>query len=181
MSVQQVVLTYEDLLECPDDGKRYELFEGELSMTRAPSPQHQTVSGNLNFILFQHVREHQLGELYFAPLDCIFNNTTVVEPDLVFVGRDRVDRISTRGVEGVPTLAVEINSPTTSRIDRVRKYQLYAKFGVPYYWILDPAARVFEAYELQGEKYIMAQRTSDETISVRPFPDLALPVSSLWA
>ena len=74
-----------------------------------------------------------LGEVLYAPLDCILDDTTIVQPDLVFVDTTRLGQISERGIEGPPTLVIEIISPSTKRIDRVRKRQLYGRYGVPYY------------------------------------------------
>src|SRR5439155_1983242 len=128
------------------DGLRYEIHEGRLSVTPAPVPEHQEASGDLYFVLRQHVTSRGLGKLYYAPLDVILSDTTIVQPDLVFLDNSRLCQISGRGVEGPPTLVVEILSPSTSRIDRVRKTQLYAQYGVPYYWIVDPRARTIEGY-----------------------------------
>jgi Uma2 family endonuclease len=87
----RVVLTYDDLRATPDDGRRYEIMEGELAVTPAPSTTHQRISRNLEFVLHTHVTQHGLGEVLDAPVDVILDRTTVVEPDLVFVARARVD------------------------------------------------------------------------------------------
>ena len=76
-----------------------------------------------------------------------------MQPDLIFVASAHASRVSRRGIEGAPTLAVEILSPSTTTIDRSRKLQLYARHGVPHYWIVDPEARTVEAYELADGVY----------------------------
>jgi Uma2 family endonuclease len=81
----RVRLTYEDYAALPDDGRRYELHEGELSVTPAPGLSHQATLGNLFVILSGHVNARGLGELFFAPVDCIVEDITVVQPDLVFI------------------------------------------------------------------------------------------------
>lgn len=79
-------------------------------MTPAPDPQHQDTLANLNDDLRQHVKSRGLGKVYFAPVDVILDNTTIVQPDLVFVDGDRLGRITKRGIEGPPTLVVEVST-----------------------------------------------------------------------
>jgi Uma2 family endonuclease len=181
MSARPIVLTYEDYCELPDDGKRYEIHEGELVVNPAPTPGHQWVLGNLNDVIRRHVGERLLGKVFFAPLDCILENNTIVQPDLIFVANDRLDRISERGVEGAPTLGVEIASPSTTRIDRGRKMQLYSKFGVPFYWLVDPGVQLIEVFELLEGSYELLTRTSpDDRAQLAPFPDLTINLAEIW-
>lgn len=88
MAKRDVVLTYEDYAALPADGRRYEVHDGELSVTAAPSPQHQMVSGNLFMILRQHVMTKDLGKVIYAPLDVILSETTIVQPDIVYLDRE---------------------------------------------------------------------------------------------
>jgi Uma2 family endonuclease len=181
MSGQRVILTYKDYEVLPADGRRYELYDGELSVTPAPTPQHQRISGILYVTVWQHVNSRSLGEVFFAPIDCILGETTVVQPDLVYLDNGRLSIVSARGLEGAPTLVVEILSPTTTLIDRSTKRQLYARYGVPYYWIVDPEARAIEAYSLAEDGYQLAARASGaEAVSLPPFRDLAFAPASLW-
>ncbi len=182
MTPGRVVLTYQDYAALPDDGRRYEIHEGELSVTAAPGSKHQIVSSNLVWALETQVRSRGIGVVLCAPLDIILSDRTVVQPDIVFIATDRLGRISERGIEGAPTLVVEILSPSTSETDRNTKLRLYASYGVPYYWIVDPDARVVEAYALVGASYTLSKRVAgDEPLSAEPFPDLALASASLWA
>lgn len=177
----RVRLTYEDYAALPDDGRRYELHEGELSVTPAPGTSHQDILGNLFVIVREHVGARGLGRVFFAPVDCILENVTVVQPDLVYVETIRLAIVSERGIEGPPTLAVEIISPSTTGIDRRRKLQLYARYAVPYYWIVDPTARTIEAYELAQGLYREAGTLSGITpASLPPFPDLILDPRAIW-
>jgi Uma2 family endonuclease len=177
----RVRLTYEDYAALPDDGRRYELHEGELSVTPAPGTSHQDILGNLFVILRGHVNTNRLGKVFVAPVDCIFENITIVQPDIVFVETARRSVISERGIEGAPTLVVEVISPSTSAIDRRRKLQLYARYAVPYYWIVDPPARTIEAYELAPGVYEGAGALSGTaTLSLAPFPDLILDPQEIW-
>jgi Uma2 family endonuclease len=80
-----IKLTYEDYADLPNDGKRYEVLDGELVMTPAPTTAHQAVSRDLLIILHMHVAARGQGAVYDAPIDVILAPTTVVQPDLVFV------------------------------------------------------------------------------------------------
>src|SRR2546421_10286254 len=102
------VLTYEDYAALPADGKRYELHEGELSVTPSPGRPHQRILGRLYVLLAAHVETLGRGELFISPFDVILTNTSVVVPDLVYVDDARLPRVSDRAVEGAPTLALEI-------------------------------------------------------------------------
>ena len=181
MSTQRVILTYKDYEALPADGRRYEIHDGELSVTPAPSPQHQIISGNLNEILRHHIKTHGLGQLFYAPIDCILSETTIVQPDLVYLDTTRLSLVSGRGIEGAPTLVVEILSPSTTLIDQSTKRQLYRRYGVPYYWIVDHEARTIEAYQLSAGDYQLVTRASGlSAVSLPPFPGLSLVPASLW-
>src|SRR3989454_9807176 len=144
----RVVLTYRDYEALPADGRRYELHDGELFVTAAPGLQHQRLVGNIFVLLREHVSAQGLGEVFVSPVDCILSDTTVVQPDVVHLESGRSSLASPRGIEGPPTLGVEILSLSTVQVDRGVKLQLYARYRVPYYWIVEPGVRSVEAYAL---------------------------------
>jgi len=156
--VTRVILTYKDYETLPADGRRYELHEGELSVTPAPSPRHQEVSLNLVVLLHEYVKAQALGRIFYAPIDLILSDVTIVQPDIVYLETARLSSVTGRGIEGPPTLVVEILSPSTIQIDRGVKFQLYSRYGVPYYWIADPEARTIEAYRLAEGTYQLSGR-----------------------
>lgn len=180
MASTRVILTYKDYAALPADGKRYELHEGELSMTPAPGSRHQQISANLFMLLRQHVRNSRLGEVLYAPLDCILSDITIVQPDIVYLETARLSAISERGIEGPPTLVVEILSPSTTQIDRSTKRQIYARYGVPFYWIVETDPVGIEVHALSGNAYQLILRASGSSpVSLVPFPDLLLVPDSL--
>jgi len=132
--------TYEDYRTAPPD-KRYELLDGELLLTPAPDLKHQDIQAGLGSRLRRFIEERKLGKLYFAPCDVVLSDTDVVQPDLLFVSRER-GRLLSGGdnVRGAPDLVVEILSPGTADRDRGYKRALYAKHGVKEYWLVDPVA-----------------------------------------
>ncbi len=135
-----VKFTYEDYRTAPPD-KRYELLDGDLVMAPAPNLKHQEVQFRLGRRLGQFIEERGLGKFYFAPCDVVLSDTDVVQPDLLFVSRER-DHVLSGGdnVRGAPDLVIEILSPATADRDRGYKRALYGRHGVAEYWLVDPAA-----------------------------------------
>jgi Uma2 family endonuclease len=137
--------------------------------------------GNLYRFLANYVVANQLGKLFIAPTDLILAPTTVVQPDLVFIGTDRLHVVTERAIEGAPTLVIEILSPTTHRTDRVTKAQLYTKHQVPHYWLVDPDQRTLEAYELAIDHYELAANVRDaEVFAPLLFRGLSIQLADLW-
>lgn len=182
MTPTRVVLTYRDYEALPNDGRRYEIHEGELSVAAAPRTKHQEVSVKLASALHVHVTTRGLGKVFAAPIAVVLSDITIVEPDIVYVAADRLGIVSERGIEGAPTLVVEILSPSTAQTDRHTKMQLYARHGVPWYWIVDPDSRTVEVYALGEGGYALTTRASgNEPLSAEPLADLVIPLASLWA
>jgi Uma2 family endonuclease len=178
----KIVLTYDDYCLLPNDRNRYEILDGELSVTPAPATKHQTALGNLYRFLANYVVANQLGKLFIAPTDLILAPTTVVQPDLIFIGTDRLHVVTERAIEGAPTLVVEILSPTTHQTDRVTKAQVYARYQIPHYWLIDPDQRTLEAYELaRGHYNLVASAQDAEVFAPSLFPGLSIQLSDLWA
>jgi len=178
------LLTYADYAALPDDGHRYQLLEGELVMTPSPSAWHQGVSREIFVGLVQFVHLHGLGDVFAAPLDVTLSDRNVLQPDILFISNERARILQGGRIIGAPDLCVEILSPGTQRIDRVRKLELYARFEVTHYWIVDLSARTIEEYVLHGDVYrVQSIAGYDEpfrpavfpgfefTLSVVPLPD----------
>ena len=177
----RIVLTYEDYAALPHDGKRYELHEGELSPMGAPSVRHQLIIGNLYSIFRAYVLAVGRGQVLLSPLDCIMSEITVVQPDLVYVDDTRRQLLSERALEGAPTLAVEILSPWSRRIDRGVKMRLYAKHAVDWYLIVDGDGLTIEVYRLERDGYRLDGRLEGTTPrALPPFPDLPLDPATIW-
>jgi Uma2 family endonuclease len=178
----RIVITVEDYLEMPDDGNRYEVYEGEIhQMPPSPNLAHQRIVTNLTFVLVGHVRRLRLGEVLVAPFDVILDDLTVVQPDLVFISSERRGILLRQHVRGVPDLVVEVISPWSVQRDREIKAQLYARFGVPHYWLIDPERGEAIAYQLrEGAYHQVAAAHGDGTFVAPPFRDLEIPLTDLW-
>ena len=146
-------LTYDDYLNFAADGKRHEIIDGEHHMTPSPQSRHQLVSMNLSRILANYAAEGDRGYVITAPMDVVLADTTVVQPDLLFVRKERERIIKENFVEGPPELVVEILSAGSEKLDRRTKLKQYALFGVWEYWLVDYKARALEQYVLQGQIY----------------------------
>jgi Uma2 family endonuclease len=142
--VGQVVkprVSYTDLLHQPEDGRRYEIYDGEVFVVPSPLPLHQIVADNIGRILHEYSTLHG-GLAITAPLDIVFSEHNVLQPDLVFFSRGRRQLVKLDEViRHAPDLVVEVLSPSTESTDRGRKLQTFARFGVREYWIVDPTAR----------------------------------------
>ena len=158
------LLTYADYAALPDDGHRYQLLEGELVMTPSPNTWHQGVSREIFVGLVQFVHLHGLGDVFAAPLDVTLSDRNVLQPDILFISNERARILQGGRIIGAPDLCVEILSPGTERIDRVRKLELYARFDVTHYWIVDLSARTIEEYVLDQATFT-ARAASPATTS----------------
>jgi len=150
--VEKKRCTYEDYLKTPED-KRYELINGELLMTPSPIPNHQRVSGKLEFVLRKFVTENNLGEVFDAPCDVYLDNENVVQPDILFISKDRLGIIGEKNIQGPPNFLIEIISEHSVYRDMVQKKRLYARFGVKEYWIVIPEEEEIEVYILKDNTY----------------------------
>ena len=133
--------TYEDYLNTPE-GERYELLGGELILVASPNEGHQIVSIELGSLMHYHAKAGDLGRVFYAPFDIVFSDTEVVQPDIMFISKEREHIRTGADVQGAPDFVVEILSPSSVSRDWNYKRELYAKYGVKEYWIADPVHRM---------------------------------------
>ncbi|MGQ9570484.1 MAG: Uma2 family endonuclease [Thermodesulfovibrionales bacterium] len=160
--------TYEDYLKTPE-GERYELIEGELLMTPSPVTKHQRISGKLEFELRKFVTENNLGEVFDAPYDVYFDEENVVQPDILFISKERLNIIGEKNIQGAPDLVIEIISENTAYRDLIQKKKLYAKFGVKEYWIVIPGEELAEVYILKDNTYVLHKTYNKNDTLGSPF------------
>jgi Uma2 family endonuclease len=136
--------TVEDLQDLPDDGNRYEVIDGELFVTPAPTWRHQDAVLRMSRMIANHLEREHVGHVVISPADVVFSRTRAVQPDFFVVpladGRppERFEDV------GRLLLAVEVLSPSTTRTDRVEKRSLYRTEAVPEYWVVDMDSRTIE-------------------------------------
>ncbi len=169
--------TYADLEAFPEDNVRREIIDGELIVHPSPATRHQRAARNVFVRLWEYSLESG-GEAFFAPLDVYFAEKNVVEPDVLFMRRDHLDRIGPNNLQGPPDLVVEISSPSTRHLDQVRKRELYQRFGVPHYWFVDLEAERVELYDLRDGAYPAPMiRYAGQVMDCDGLPGLAVSVA----
>ena len=174
-------MTYDQYCLLPEDRNRHELFDGELVMTPSPVARHQEIVSRLSARLLTYVEANSLGKVYVAPLDTIFDQYTVLQPDILFVSRERVSEVVKERIEGAPDLVVEVLSPSTFYNDLRRKMAVYSQFGVREYWIVDLETQTIEVYSRHGGELRLTQKfSSGETLQSPLLPGLPLPVASIF-
>ena len=146
MPAPQTEWTAEMVRALPDGGNRYEVIDGELFVTPAPSWTHQRAVSELYLLIMPYLREHGLGNAIIAPADVVFGPRNAVEPDLFVVPLVAGSVPRTWEEVGRLLLAVEVLSPSTRRTDRGEKRDLYKRKAVPRYWIIDTDARTVERW-----------------------------------
>jgi Uma2 family endonuclease len=179
----RVLLLADDIWDMPDDGKRYEVIEGRLYVTTAPDLDHQEPSMALSGFLWPYLQQNPLGRIYAAPVGLILDEHNGIQPDLVYISRERRAILTRRGIRGVPDLVVEILSPGTEHVDRGVKWRRYAAAGVPHYWLIAPETRTLEEYRLGETGYALVGTYAAAAGDVfRPslFPGLEIPIAALW-
>lgn len=180
--VSTTKMTARQFIELGEDpaGVRLELVNGEVAVSPSPNPDHSYVDTMLRLILGNHILKHDLGQL-FGDVDTIFGENDVRRPDLLFFQKSRLHLIGDNAMEGPPDLCVEIISPSSTVIDRVDKVQQYAEGGVANYWIVDPAKRTMEGFQLRSGQYILVVQGKDsDVLRLTPFSDLDIPLAKLW-
>jgi Uma2 family endonuclease len=177
-------LTYEDLQAFPDDGKRHEIIDGEHFVTPSPETGHQAIAVNLVVLLKNFLDAHALGEVFVAPLDVVFSDTDVVEPDLLFVAAEHADRITRKNIRGAPDLVIEILSPSTRKTDEVIKRKLFERFGVAEYWVVDPELETVKVYRRAEKGFARVAELSKEAgemLTTPLLPGFAAPLEKIFA
>lgn len=176
-------MTYEDYVALPDEpGYRIEILDGLLVKDPSPNVLHQRVSRRLQRVLEDYFRvTDPEGEVFNAPLDLTLGKHTVVQPDLFYVAGSQKELVQHARVDGVPTLAVEILSPSSGRKDRLQKLRIYQSAGLPHYWIVDPDHRTVECFCLSHGSYaLVATGMEDEELEPPAFSGLRLVLATLW-
>ena len=175
-----VKLTYEDYEKTPED-ERYELIEGELILAAAPNMAHQATQGKLGWRMASIVETKGLGYVFFSPCDVVLSEHTTLQPDLVFVSAKNAGIITDANIQGAPDLVVEIISPSSTGRDWVTKRDLYAKYGVKEYWLIDPANRTLWVMRL-GDGYLNLADTlyESDTLTTANIEGFGVSISDIF-
>lgn len=175
--------TVEDYMAL-DEEQRHELIRGRLVVTPSPSFAHQRTNYELGRIIGNHITDEDLGVCVEAPADVVLADDTVLQPDFLFVAKDRFpDLYDGHSLTGAPDLVVEVLSPGTVKRDRIQKMDLYGEGGVEWLLLVDPEARFVEVFRLEDEsgKYRRDDRAADDDVlTLDCFPGLDIPLAEVW-
>jgi Uma2 family endonuclease len=177
--------TYDDLLELPDDDKRYEILDGELFVNAAPIPRHQLIVMKIAARLFDYLESHGSGQVFGAAVDVLLADGSVLQPDVVVIKSDRASIIGPKNIEGPPHLCIEVLSDSTRRRDEIIKRKLYERGGVDEYWIVDPELELVKIYRRAeaGAPFQRVAEISTETggaITTPLLPAFTLDVADVF-
>ena len=179
-----VKLTYEDFVLFPDDGKRHELIDGEHFVTPSPNTNHQVISVNLTGMIWTYLQDQPIGRVFVAPFDVVFSNFDVVEPDLLYLSKERAAEVLTSlHAKGAPDLVVEIGSTGTRKRDETIKRRLYERFGVAEYWVIDPELDLVKVYRRTGERYERVAELmleNGDVLTTPLLPSVNLPLAKIF-
>jgi len=151
--LEQPKVTYADLEAWTDDGRRYELYDGEVYVCPAPMPRHQLALAELHDRLRRYA-ELRGGLVLISPIDIVFDEYNVLQPDIAFFQAARRHHVKLdEAIRVRPDVVVEIISPSTVWNDLGRKKATFARFGVSEYWLLDPYIERMERHSLAAASY----------------------------
>ena len=173
--------TYEDYAALPDDGHRYEIVNGVLVMTPAPTPEHQSIAVRIAYYMFPFIDLAGIGRLFTGPIDVDLGPKKVFQPDVVVILNEHLDRVQAKKIVGVPDLVVEVASPSTAAFDRLVKYEIYARAGIAEYWIVKPTRRTVEVLVLKDGQYgSLGIFSGQATIPSKVVPELSVRVEQFF-
>lgn len=152
-------------------------------MSPAPTSWHQRAIGYFHYYLLTYVKFTGVGEVFISPLDVELAPNNVVQPDVLVILQEHLDRVTDSRIIGSPDLVVEVASPSTAIYDRREKCDMYARAGVPEYWIADPVARTVEMLVLDdGTYFSLGYYEGSETLPSIIVPTIAaVPVEKFFA
>jgi Uma2 family endonuclease len=177
-------LTYEDYAAIPNDGKRYEIIDGELYVNPSPITRHERIAAEIEYLLRTYVRVLRSGEVFDAPYDVVLSDSDIVQPDVLYVANLRRHIVTDKNIQGAPDLVVEVLSESSRRLDLIIKRQLYERYGVTEYWIADPTVDTVIVYRRIGEKFVRFAKLTAEANDILEsplFPTLTINLRELFA
>jgi Uma2 family endonuclease len=180
MATRGVRFLASDIWDAPDNGKKYEVIDGDLFVTPPPDWVHQEQLSNLDYFVKNWVKAHRLGRIVNAPTGVVLDDENGLEPDLLFISHERAHIIQKRGVFGAPNLVVEVLSPSTEARDRGLKLRRYGAAGVDHYWILDTDGPRIEERVLGDDGYrLVGTFGPGEVFHPTLFPGLEISIDDL--
>lgn len=180
-TTQRALLTEADYLLMPEGGPRYQLIEGDLLQMTAPNRFHQEIVGNLHALLWLYLRQNPIGKVFVSPFDAYLDDINVLQPDLLYVSNQRLERLSKRGIEGGPDLVVEVLSPSTEKLDAGPKRRVYANHGVQELWLINPDTLTINVYRDNLAAEPVADLSGDAVLQSPLLTNFSLKAQEVFA
>jgi len=178
--VDELKITYKDILSLGESNQKMELMDGEFNMTAMPSTLHQLIAANLITYLQQYVKQKRLGKVYTS-VDVYISEFTLLQPDLCFLSHERRSINDGKKFNGVPDLVVEILSDSTEQRDRTFKFREYAIGGAKECWMVSPGKKEIEVYQNseRGFQLVKIFKQAD-VLNTQLFKDINLNVDQVF-
>jgi Uma2 family endonuclease len=158
-------LTYEDYARLtPPDSGNYELHDGQIIFMPSPTPFHQDIAGELYSVMKVFAKANNLGKVFIAPLDTLFDRFNTLQPDVLFVSKDRLDIIGDKKIEAAPDLVVEVLSSGNTKKEMLHKKFIYESFEVQEYWLINLEKESLTQYLLKDEEFVSRSFSFDDEV-----------------
>ncbi len=171
--------TVDDYQNLPE-GAPLELIHGEFVLSPSPNFYHQDIVSTLLVLLWQFVKQHDLGKVVTAPMDVYLSEQDVLQPDILFIAKDRLHIVRDR-IMGAPDLVIEILSPSNAQNDLWTKRLIYEAAGIKEYWIVDPDTKRVELSEnIEGRFVRFTEAEKQGRVESKVLPGFAFDVSAIF-
>ena len=142
-----------EIWESLPEGTLCQLINNKLIMSPAPLDIHQVILNLINLKVSIFLIKSKIGEVRIAPYDVRFSKQNVFQPDIIFIKNENLDKIDRTGLKGAPDLVIEILSPSTGQLDYNDKKNIYEKYGVKEYFIVDPETKMVDSFILKNDLF----------------------------
>lgn len=163
-----------------ENGSRYEILDGDLRMANAPNISHQRISGHLYYLIRTFLEETGSGEVLTAPIELMLQKDVVLQPDLLVVHADHKDILAGDNITEAPDFVIEIISSTSAEKDFGKKKELYERFGVLEYWIINPVKEEIDVYIRKEGTFVLAQKIFKGEIRSLIFEGLKIELDQIF-
>lgn len=179
--IEELKLTYTDILSLGESNQRMELLDGEFIMSAMPSSKHQRIATTIGFMLEAYSQSRNTGIVLSSPIDVVISESIVLQPDVSYLSFERSNIDDGKKYTASPDLVVEILSESTEERDRTFKFREYARGGAKEYWLVSPEKKEIEVYENSGRGFQLQKIFNQSDIMSTPlFPDAQFMVKDIF-
>jgi Uma2 family endonuclease len=180
MSISESLQSRFNFYGLRSEAMRFEILDGNLWLVQPPGTKHQAVSLRMASALLRQVDAGNLGHVFQAPFSVVLSRDNVVQPDLLFIRKERSGMVGELSLQGAPDLVIEVLSQATRVRDIRLKKKIYADFEIPEYWIVDPAHETVEVLIWSEMGYVSAGVCRNPDYLNSPLMPLGLSLSAVF-